>query len=297
MLSKKFPKKLQAEIELNKKYAVGYRRVSDEKQRNGASLETQKKTIENYCKENNLILREIYEDKCISGLEYEKREGFLRMLKEIKPGMFILSFEVSRLGRDAADNMNLWKDLVDKKGCTIICLSQNIDSRDKSSELIYGIQSLFAGEESKKISDRTKANMNRLAEEGKLLCRPGFGYKHDPNSRRYIPDDDQQKIVEQIKLWYLCGVSLNEISRRLNDQGSGKVLNNNKKTLLENPRFYPSTISLILRNYGVIKDDKTPDYTYPERVEKWNSVSHEKKRQKDIEPETKDLEETTNIEI
>lgn len=270
MSTKKFPKKLQDEIDANKNFAVGYRRVSDEKQRERASMETQKAEMEKYCRDNSLKLLKVYEDECMSGLSYENRIGFLQMIKDIKPGYFILTFEVSRLNRNTKNNIDLWDDLVEKKGCTLVSLSQGIDSRNKGSGLVFGIQSLLAKEESDKISDRVKSNMNRLSEEGQLICRPAFGYKRDPLTRLLEPETEQQEVIKLMEAWHLCGVPMSQIANRLNKDDKGKVLNNNKLKPTADPKFHTSTVSIILHNYHFIKDDKTPKFPYPERVANWN---------------------------
>jgi len=119
------------------------------------------------------------------------REGFLKLLEEIQPGNFLIVCELSRFARDQADTIYTFRDLVRNKGCTFICLNPRIDSRESNADLLLGIFSSVYQEESKRISERVKANMNRLSEEGKLLCRPPFGYVHTP-TRRYIPDPEQQ---------------------------------------------------------------------------------------------------------
>ena len=91
MSTTKFPKKLQDEINFGKKFAVGYRRISDEKQRERASFNTQTNLIEKYCKEHDLTLLETYEDECISGLKSETRNGYLKMLQEEKAWKFYIN--------------------------------------------------------------------------------------------------------------------------------------------------------------------------------------------------------------
>ena len=112
--------------------------------------------------------------------------------------------------------------------------------------------------------------MNRLTAEGHLICRPAFGYVRDPLTRMLSPEPQQQEVIEQMHIWYLCGVSMNEIGTRLNKEGKMNLINLNKKTPLKNPRFHTSTISLILHNYHFIMDDKTPPFSYPQRVRNWN---------------------------
>ena len=50
-----------------------------------------------------------------------------------------------------------------------------------------------------------------------------------------------------------------------------RMMNNNKK------KFTASTISSILHGYGIIQDNKTPKFTYHQRVENWNNSIHNPK--------------------
>lgn len=146
--------------------------MSDVKQIDRASLETQSKLITQFCQENKLNLIKIYADEGISGMTTAGREGFLKLLEEIQPGNFLIVCELSRFARDQADTIY-----------TFICLNPRIDSRESNADLLLGIFSSVYQEESKRISERVKANMNRLSEEGKLLCRPPFGYVPDPEQQ------------------------------------------------------------------------------------------------------------------
>jgi DNA invertase Pin-like site-specific DNA recombinase len=269
MFKARYPERIQEQIDANKSYAVGYKRVSDISQVSGASLDTQTKEITKYCQENKLTLLKIYSDEGISGLSVAGRGGFLQLIEEIKPGNFIIVYELSRFSRDIADIINYFRDLVRNKGCTFISLNPRIDSRDSCAELMIGIYASVTQEESNRTSERVKSNMRRLSEEGKLLCRPPFGYVHEP-SRRYVPNEEQQAVVEKIRLMNLCGVKSTEIAKRLNNEGLGRVLNNNKKKKISDPTFSCRTIQIILQNYGFVKNEHSPKYTYPQRVEAWN---------------------------
>lgn len=273
--------KYRSQIEINKHNALGYKRVSDVSQIERSSLDTQDKEIKKYCQENNLNLLKIFADEGKSGLTTVGRDGFTDLIEEVQPGNFVIVYELSRFSRKQVDVLVYIQDLVKNKGCTFICLNPRIDSRDPSADLMLGIYSTVFQEESKRTSERVKANMHRLSEEGKLLCRPPFGYVHNENTREYIPDDEQQEVVQRIKLMHLCGVNQTEIARRLNAEELGHVLNNNKATKHANPTFSRTTVNIIIQNYGFIKDDKSPQFTYPQRVENWNqSVKSKKKKTK-----------------
>jgi DNA invertase Pin-like site-specific DNA recombinase len=60
---------------------LGYIRVSTKLQsEKGNSLKLQKSKIDSYCKLNDFNLIEIYEDKGISGMSIDKRDGYKEMI-------------------------------------------------------------------------------------------------------------------------------------------------------------------------------------------------------------------------
>lgn len=261
----------------NKKKAYGYIRVSDISQIERSSLMTQTKAIMKYCEENGLELENIFKDEGKSGRSTDGRDDFLELMRIVEPGNFVIVYELSRFSRDLKDIMDHFRNLVRNKGCVFISLNPHIDSRLEGSEFMIGVMGSVAQQESDRTSIRVKANMRRLADEGKLLCRPPFGYIHNPETRRYEEDPEQQEVLKQLELWFLGGISMNEMAKRLNKEGKGHVMNNNKKKKIEDAKFSVTTIASILRGYGIIKDEKTPKFTYKQRVENWNNSFHKSK--------------------
>ncbi|HOA18834.1 MAG TPA: recombinase family protein [bacterium] len=282
-MSNRLKKLPQSTIDINKNNAYGYIRVSDESQVEGASLLTQTRAIEKYCVENGLQLLDVLSDPGKSGMSTFGRAGFIDLLKRVQPYNWVIVYELSRLARDQADLINTFRDLTKNKHCTFICLNPSIDSRRETCDLMIGIYSSISQEESKRISCRVKSNMQRLSEEGKLLTRPPFGYTQDPVTRKYVEDSEQQEIINQMQTYYLTGVNINTIAKRLNSEGKAHVLNNNKKTHISDPKFTACNVSSILRGYGIVQDNKTPPFTYRQRVENWNNSMHKSKIKRDDE--------------
>lgn len=287
--------KAKDELEANKKNAYGYIRVSDVSQIERSSLSNQYKSIIKYCEDNNLDLLDVFRDEGKSGMSTNGRDGFLDLMKTVKPGNFVIVYELSRFARDQQDTINNFRDLVRNKGCTFICLNPFIDSRTPQADMMIGIMSTIAQEESNRTSIRVKSNMQRLSEEGKLVCRPPFGYIHDPSTRRYVPDEPQQEIVRKLQIWHLNKVSMTEMAKRLNNDGLGPVLNNNKKKKNPDAKFTASTIGIILRGYGFIKDDKSPSFTHPERIETWNNSLHKVKIKHNDESQQEENNSNSNV--
>jgi len=287
--TKKFSRTLKAEMEKNCKLAVGYRRVSDEKQRTGGSLETQKQEIETYCFRQGLTLTKIYEDIAVSGTSTNGRVGLREMLSEIKPGMVLVLTEVSRLGRDNADNATIWKNLVDSKGCRIVFITEGIDSSENNSKTNFAIRTLFAADDSEKRAERVSRVMRRMAKDGVLMCRPPFGYKYRQEDRTFQREEEQMAVLDLMIELRLAGTSINKIANILNEAGHSRVLNNNKITRVEKPRFYASTVSGILKGYKINASDDEVKHSYHERVEKWNSVVHARRRYRSQEEDGEEV--------
>ena len=82
------------------KIAVGYVRCSTDMQDD--STEQQKKAIEIWAKGNGYAIIEWFEDEGKSGTSFDKRPGFMRMVKRIESSTnfeYVLVYDESRWGR------------------------------------------------------------------------------------------------------------------------------------------------------------------------------------------------------
>ena len=148
---------------------IGYVRVSTDKQ----DVKSQKLELLKYVAPEN-----IYED-IISGKSNAKsRSGFSQIYSKIKKGEVseLYIFEMSRLGRDARESIQLFIE-IEQLGCKIISLSPN-ETWTKVTE-IPGIRNVFVAMfawfgdiERKSISERTKLGLQNAKAKGKHLGRP-----------------------------------------------------------------------------------------------------------------------------
>ena len=80
----------------------GYVRLSrDDNKRNYSSIENQKKIIQQYAEENNMIIRHIYEDDGISVYSFN-RPDFQKMMASLDTINVIVAKDLSRIGRHNA---------------------------------------------------------------------------------------------------------------------------------------------------------------------------------------------------
>lgn len=146
---------------------VLYIRVSSEDQNLGNQL----KVLREYCKNNEMVITEIYMDK-ISGTK-ASRPNFNRLLKDMRSRKFktLVVWKLDRIGRSLQHLIDLIQEMNNKK-VDLIVTSQNIDTTTASGKLMFHVIGAFAEFESTLISERTKLGMARAKKDGKIIGRP-----------------------------------------------------------------------------------------------------------------------------
>lgn len=236
----------------------GYIRLVEDTNSEPISLWAQTKTILALASDLGIELADVFEDTNNGTLTFNQRDGLSRLLLAIQPADWIFIYQLYQ-----NEDLGLYRDLVIHKQCVLICLKPLIDSRTQEGRDALGI--------TEKLLSRKNTHLRRLADEGKLICRPPFGWTQDSITHEYLPIPEQQQVVLLMKRWYMCGVKPSEIAIRLNDEGKAYTLNLNKKTPISKPCFTNTNVKGILRGNHILMDDKTPVYSYEQRVANWNS--------------------------
>ncbi|MEM3062730.1 MAG: recombinase family protein [Nitrososphaerota archaeon] len=239
------------------KEARGYVRVSTHFQsEDGASLESQKKRIKDYCAYKHLNLIDIYEDAGISGKDMN-RPALQHLINDLSKGEYIIVSDLSRLSRSTYDALGMF-EMFKSKEVNFVCLSPDIDFSTPIGEMMFTVLIAVHRLERQNISMHVSNTMKTLSKEGKLRTRPPFGYKFVGKDKDLEPEPDQQKVIDKIKLMYLAGTKVAQIAKKLNEDGDNKCLINNKKTTPDKiPLFYPETVKRILLDHGLISTNKS----------------------------------------
>ena len=145
----------------------GYIRVSSDKQ----TVENQRFEINNFCKQNKLVI-DGWIEETISGMKsYNKRE-LGRLLKQIKKDDLIICAELSRLGRNLFMIMEILNICMTKE-CRVWTIKDNYRLGDDiQSKVLAFAFGLSAEIERNLISQRTKEALARKKAEGIVLGRP-----------------------------------------------------------------------------------------------------------------------------
>jgi len=143
---------------------VIYSRVSTNKQKK--DLENQKELLKQFCFTNGIILGGAYSD-IASGISFEKRKDFFKMLEEIIEGRIervVITYKdrLSRVGFD------LFSFLFKKYNCEILVISEVANEKLDSQEVFEEIVSLLHCFSMKMYSSRKKKAIKSIFEDKTL---------------------------------------------------------------------------------------------------------------------------------
>ncbi len=160
------------------KSAVGYARVSSDKQVKGESLEIQRIEIEKYCNSKGYELIELYDDKGWSGAK-EERPGFQKMMQDARFGKFetVVVYDHSRFERNLTDTLVYVRELRNN-GVEFVALRENIETQDESvKEMVRIIMGATYQHERRKIMERTFDGKEKKRKERRcFIGKQPLGY-------------------------------------------------------------------------------------------------------------------------
>ena len=192
---------------------IGYIRVSSDKQ----DLQKQEHLLFKYAQQHDLKVSDFINIE-ISSRKGTRERRIDELLDKLNEGDILLAAELSRLGRNMFEVINIINQL-GEKGVEVIFVRQpELSTAGPHRKLLLAIYSYFAEAEREFISMRTKQGLAAARARGKMLGRP-------KGSR------DKERVLdpyrEQIKEYLQLGLSLSRIRVILNPQ-------------LEKPLSYPS---------------------------------------------------------
>ncbi|MDH4263959.1 MAG: recombinase family protein [Spirochaetia bacterium] len=206
-----------------------YARVSDNKQvLKDNSLPAQIEGMKKYCEKRGWQICNIFKEEGRTGTN-DKRPEFQKMIQLAQEKSFnaIVVWSLSRFARNREQSI-VYKIRLKKLGIRVVSVTENIEGSDDFGERIYeAIIEVIDEMESKRISDRTFAAMNKLAKEGfwAMGGQGPFGYtvkkvKVDGVFRKkLIKDNDNARIVKTIFKEYLNGKGAKQIANDMNCKG------------------------------------------------------------------------------
>ena len=200
------------------KRAVAYLRVSDAKQagERHSSLETQEAKFQEYCQRHNLLPVATFVD-VFSGRRDDRKE-YQRLVDYVMQGgadVVVVQY-LDRFGRNPKEILQRYWQL-DERGVTVVPTDEDI-----REELLLLIKAGVAGAESRRNSERVRANMSRVVGKGLHAARPPYGLKpvRDGQAVRWELDSTESPVVrEMYRLAVEENLGFKSIGDRLTAQG------------------------------------------------------------------------------
>lgn len=205
-----------------------YARYSSDRQ-NDSSIDDQLRRIRAFASARGKSLDDklTFADHAISGSSTQ-RPAFEALLERIKRREIdvLLVEDTSRLSRDNADALNLYKTLA-YYGVQLLAISDGIDSSSKGAKLAYSVKALMSDLYLEDLRDKTLRGMEGKAIQGQSTGGRVLGYRtvavlgpdgRTPTGFNIEIDPEQAKLVRRIFADYLSGRSLSAIATGLNKE-------------------------------------------------------------------------------
>ena len=163
------------------------------------------------------ILVDIYADEGVTGTREDKREEFLRMMRDCRKGKIdrICTTSISRFARNTRDCLKNVRELK-SLGITIYFEKEQIDTANMSDEMMITIMGGLAQEESTSISQNVRWSIQKRMQNGTYRnSTPSFGFRNEDG--KLAIDENQAEIVRQMFEWYISGYGLRKIADMLNE--------------------------------------------------------------------------------
>ena len=234
--------------------AVLYTRVSTDEQAKGYSLESQMERCRAYASEHDFSIVGEFQDDFTGAVPIEARPEGSKAFKMLNNGEadVLIVYTMDRLVRppedgDEWDTPVLIRSLA-RLNKEIHTVNRGQLKTDFASLLIAMLDAKSAGDERRKIIERTARGRNSKAKSGKVVGvgKPPYGYTYVDGA--LIIDEDEAKIVRQMYRWLLEDhMTLRGVAVKLSDMRVPTPMQKYGRTKNEYVWSFP-TIGRIVRN-------------------------------------------------
>lgn len=202
---------------------IGYIRVSTDRQ----DLDKQRHLLLEHAQRIQVVINEFVEIE-ISSKKGIRARKINELYEKLQEGDLLLVAELSRLGRNMFQTLDIINHLLDK-GIRIEFIRQPELSTYRNShhvKLLFAIYSYFAESEREFIAIRTKQGLEAAKARGKVLGRP----KGSKNKDGLKLDPFREQIAEYVEL----KLPVASIMKIINNQMEEEVSYNTYKSFIQN---------------------------------------------------------------
>lgn len=199
---------------------AAYCRVSTDEEDQLNSLETQMQYYTSKIAENpNWSMVGIYADEGISGTRADKRDQFMKLMRDCQKGKvdYILTKSTTRFARNTVDSLT-WIRKLRAIGIGVYFEEQNLDSSKVENETLIGFFSVMAQSESESISGNVKWGIHKRMRNGTYAVRfDMLGYRKGDDGQPYIVQEEAE-IVRALFNRFLDGATMGQLKDFLESQ-------------------------------------------------------------------------------
>ena len=195
-----------------------YIRVSTQDQaKEGYSIPAQKEKLMAFCIAKNWSIQDIYIDDGYTGTNLQ-RPGLQQMLENLDTANIVLVYKLDRLSRSQKDVLYLVEEKFLKQGVDFVSVLESFDTSTPFGRAMLGILAVFAQLERETIIERASLGKKEQAKQGKWRGGPvPLGY--DYIDGKLVINGYEAEIIRKIYQYYLDGLGMDAISRKLNQLG------------------------------------------------------------------------------
>lgn len=208
--------------------AADYARISreDGDKEESDSIGTQFDIIDDYIAHNDdITFIDRYSDDGWSGTNFD-RPDFMRLMEDIKKGKIncVIVKDLSRLGRNYILVGQYLEMIFPMLNIRFISVNDRIDSiKDPASinNALVSFKNVMNDEYCRDISNKVRSSLDRKRSKGEFIGSfASYGYMKDPDDHHHlIVDPVAAEVVKNIFDWFLQGLSIIGIAKRLNHMG------------------------------------------------------------------------------
>lgn len=223
---------------------VYYARVSTDKYDQLHSLQAQKTYFENLLDRNpNWTFVKGYVDEGLTGTKIDKRDSFIKMMRDAKCGCFdlICTKEVSRFARNTIDSLSCTRELLNY-GVGVFFENDNLNTVDEDCDFRLTTMASLAQEESRKISERLKFGFRETIKKGTVLGNNSiWGYRKE-KGRLIIVPEEAEMVRKIFDMYANEDYGVRKIAKAITDLGFRNSNGNpfsfsSVKGILTNPKY------------------------------------------------------------
>lgn len=196
--------------------------------------------IARYCAFKQLAWAENFSDIDRSGWKGSRtRPGLNALVARRHEFSAVIVPKLSRFGRSLVHLVELF-DMFDRDGIALVFLDLGLDTSTSQGRLLRNVMASFAEYESEVRADYGRSSARLRSSQGQPSGPPPIGYRKVPKSFAIV--EEEAIVVRAMFKWYVAGVSLNNITRRMRATGTrakrgGQWCRTSIMLLLENPSY------------------------------------------------------------